>query len=359
MSYKSPLFRSGLELYAVAVELYATATKNPATRQRNCKVAILHLANAVELILKDTLLDLGQSIYKSPKETIGIWDAFRLHEQYGIDVPGKAHIELLIDDRNTIQHRFGFPDEQATFFYIDEVGKFLRHFLKDRYDLHFDDEIPNYLDSSYLPIIGVAATPKVRVTAMFKLSPSTAVVEAFKDLEEKLLCFYPGREGEIPLSLSRKLLPRILTALVEAKLLPAEALDKFEQLTRVRNAAVHGRGEEDWKPAIDLYLELLAKLEHATKNEFIYQSSPAEYSETASEIGASFALSWIQRAAPEGVRQLLLHAPSLPKELDAQLLQHAVQVLGLTTLDDSTRRALRTGFWKAVQASSLPPQQSP
>src|SRR5713226_7857076 len=183
MSYKSPLFTSALELYAHAVELYASG------RQRNFKFAILHLANAVELILKDAILDLGQSIYRPSKETIGIWEAFTLLEKHGVTIPGKPHIELLIDDRNTMQHRFGFPAEQPTFYYIDEVGKFLRQFLPDRYSLKFEDEIPNYLESTYLPLIGLAATAKAKINAMLELSPPTALLQAYKDLEHRLLSF--------------------------------------------------------------------------------------------------------------------------------------------------------------------------
>jgi hypothetical protein len=40
--------------------------------QRDRKFVILHLANAVELIFKDLMLDLGLSLYKNPKETVTI-----------------------------------------------------------------------------------------------------------------------------------------------------------------------------------------------------------------------------------------------------------------------------------------------
>lgn len=345
MSYKSPLFTGALELYAQAVELYASK------RQRNYKFAIMHLANAVELILKDALLDLGQSIYKHPKETIGIWDAFRLLDQHGVTVPRKPHIELLIDDRNTIQHRFGFPDDQPTFYYIDEVGKFLRQFLADRYGLNFGDEVPNYLDTKYLPLIGLAATPKAKITAMFELSPATAVVEAYRDLEGRLLSFTPGKEQELPPSLARKLLPRIIDALVKGKFLTDEGPQKFDQLAKARNAAAHGKPDQNWKQAIDLYLSFLPSLEEAAKNSFVYHSSPAEQIVGASEIGASFALSWIGRTAPDAIRESLSRAPALPKDLDAHLLKHASGVLGVEELDGPTRKALRAGFWKAIEAS--------
>ena len=104
MSDNSPLFMSSMELYAHAVELASTG------KSRDCRLTVLHLANAVELLLKDTILNSGHSIYKNPKETLTIWACFQELDGLGVVVPEKQYLELLIDDRNVIQHRFGSPD---------------------------------------------------------------------------------------------------------------------------------------------------------------------------------------------------------------------------------------------------------
>ena len=70
MGEKSPLFHSTIELLAHAIEHFAQNT------ERDRKLVVLHLANALELILKDKLLDLGQSVYKNPKETKSIYGIF-------------------------------------------------------------------------------------------------------------------------------------------------------------------------------------------------------------------------------------------------------------------------------------------
>ena len=70
MSDDSPLFVSSLELLAHATEIFAQ--KNP----KKYKFVILHLANSIELILKDFVIDLGFSIYNNSK-TIGIWECFK------------------------------------------------------------------------------------------------------------------------------------------------------------------------------------------------------------------------------------------------------------------------------------------
>ena len=66
MAIESPLFQSSMEL------LGHSFTHFNASEELDRKLVILHLANAVELILKDLVLDSGESIYKSPKETITI-----------------------------------------------------------------------------------------------------------------------------------------------------------------------------------------------------------------------------------------------------------------------------------------------
>src|SRR5438874_11151750 len=96
MSDKSPLFVSSLELIAHSTELFAQ--KQP----KKFKFVILHLANAVELILKDHVIDQGVSIYEPrTNRTIGIWDCINKLKDKGVNIPELPVIELLIDDRNT------------------------------------------------------------------------------------------------------------------------------------------------------------------------------------------------------------------------------------------------------------------
>ena len=123
MGYDSPLFQSALELFAHAIEHFNRGD------ERDRKFVILHLANAVELILKDFLLDLGESIYKNPKETVSIWEAIRKlkekeSEDEKIRIPSTNKIEILIDERNALQHRYGFPNEITTIFHMENTYNF-------------------------------------------------------------------------------------------------------------------------------------------------------------------------------------------------------------------------------------------
>lgn len=346
MSDKSPLFTSALELFAHAVELYA------GKRQRDLKFAILHLANAVELILKDALLDLGESIYRNPKETLNIWQAFEALNKHGIKVPGQQHIELLIDDRNAIQHRFGFPDERTTGYYLEEVRKFMREFLNEPYGLKFEHIIGDYLDSKYLPLIGLAGSPQDRVRALFDLSPATAIMEAFKDLEQRLMALSEAREEELPYYLARVHLTKIINELIKANYLPQDAAKKFETFTSARNAAAHGRGDFNWQQTLNLYHDFLKGVERAAKENFVYHW-PAPDIATAVEVGAAFAAAWLDGATAEDTRALLSKAPLLPKSFDARLLQYACKILNVQQLDEEVRKALRESFLKRVREGAL------
>ena len=140
MAYDSPLFQSSLELFGHAIEHFNWGS------EKDRKFVILHLANAVELIFKDLLLDLGESIYKNPKETITITSSIKtLTEEKGIQIPNLNKLELLIDERNSLQHRYGFPNELTSIFYMDAVYNFFKEFLKGNYDLDIDKILEDFV----------------------------------------------------------------------------------------------------------------------------------------------------------------------------------------------------------------------
>ena len=66
MAVESPLFQSSMELFGHSI------THFNGISELDRKLVILHISNSVELLLKDMILDSGESIYKNPKETITI-----------------------------------------------------------------------------------------------------------------------------------------------------------------------------------------------------------------------------------------------------------------------------------------------
>jgi len=138
MATESPLFQSSMELLAHATTHYVAGA------ELDRKLLILHLANSIELLLKDLVLDAGQSIYKNPKETITIHKALDILQEANVAVPFLNKLELLVDERNALQHRFGSPNELTGIFYMDICKEFFSKVLREHYDLTFDEVLDQF-----------------------------------------------------------------------------------------------------------------------------------------------------------------------------------------------------------------------
>lgn len=236
MSDKSPLFVSALELLAHATELYASG------HSKKFKFVILHLANSIELILKDCLVDHGISIYKNPKDTITIWGAFEELDKLGISIPEKPIIELLIDDRNTIQHRFGFPNAESVFYYLEQVVEFFNRFLDELYKVKLAEALTQHLSKENLALIGLVQDDYSHLRKLFQLSPEAAIVQAYTMVESKfrdLVQIDRFKNATHPMLLSDYMLVLIEQGRVNPDL--AKSLDRFRY---VRNLSAHGSANQ-------------------------------------------------------------------------------------------------------------------
>jgi hypothetical protein len=242
MSDKSPLFVSALELLAHAVELYASG------HSKKYKFVILHLANSVELVLKDCLIDHNISIYKNPKETITIWGAFEELDKLKIVIPEKPIIELLIDDRNTIQHRFGFPNAESVFYYLEQVVKFFNRFLDEQYKVKLSEALSPHLSKENLALIGLVPDDLSHLKDLFKISPQAAVVQAYAMIESKLLDLVQVKPKDPRHPLLAK---DSLRVLVEQGKVTPDILKVFDRFRDVRNLSAHGAAKEISKAEFD------------------------------------------------------------------------------------------------------------
>jgi len=106
------------------------------------KFALLHVDQAVELLLKEKVRSAGRSIYKNPKETISIWGAYEILEKdLGCKIPEKPDLELLHEERNSIQHKFANPSPQDAAFHVEKAVAFIRRFLKDELGVRIEDHV--------------------------------------------------------------------------------------------------------------------------------------------------------------------------------------------------------------------------
>ncbi|MGA3168137.1 MAG: hypothetical protein ABSF14_18695 [Terriglobia bacterium] len=112
------------------------------------KFALLHVDQAVELLLKERVRAGGKSIYKNPKETITIWGAYDiLADDLRVAIPERPDLELLHEERNNIQHKYANPSPEDAAFHIEKAMSFIRRFVNDELKLDIKLFVPSeYLD---------------------------------------------------------------------------------------------------------------------------------------------------------------------------------------------------------------------
>jgi len=134
----SPLIRSAFEVLEHG--LWHFLRSNTTT---DMKFALLHVDQAIELLLKQRVLAGGKSIYKNPKETISIWGAYDiLEKELNCKFPEKPNLELLHEERNNIQHKYANPSPDDAAFHVEHAMKFINRLVKDELKLDLADFLP-------------------------------------------------------------------------------------------------------------------------------------------------------------------------------------------------------------------------
>ena len=133
----SPLLRSAMETLDHGLWHFLRSETST-----DMKFALLHVDQAIELLLKEKVRSAGRSIYKNPKETISIWGAYEiLEKELGCKIPEKADLELLHEERNSIQHKYANPSPQDAAFHVEKAVAFIRRFLKDELGIRIEDHV--------------------------------------------------------------------------------------------------------------------------------------------------------------------------------------------------------------------------
>jgi len=135
----SPLLRSAFEVLEHGLWHFLRSDTST-----DMKFALLHVDQAIELLLKERVRAGGKSIYKNPKETVSIWGAYDiLEKELNCKIPEKPDLELLHEERNNIQHKYANPSPEDTAFHVDCAMKFICRFAKDELKLNIEEHIPS------------------------------------------------------------------------------------------------------------------------------------------------------------------------------------------------------------------------
>lgn len=137
----SPLIRSAFEVLEHGLFHYLRSNT-----VKDMKFALLHIDQAIELMLKERVRSGGKSISKpnNPKETISIWAAYEILEKdFKCKIPERPDLELLHEERNNIQHKYANPSAEDAAFHVSKAMKFIDRFVRDELKLTLSDYIPS------------------------------------------------------------------------------------------------------------------------------------------------------------------------------------------------------------------------
>jgi hypothetical protein len=146
----SPLLRSAFETLDHGLWHYFRSDTGT-----DMKFALLHVDQAVELLLKERVRSGGRSIYKNPKETISIYGAYEILTELKIAIPERPDLELLHEERNSIQHKYANPAPEDAGFHIVKAVEFITRFVRDELKL----DLKEFISSEYLDQLLPPAPP--------------------------------------------------------------------------------------------------------------------------------------------------------------------------------------------------------
>lgn len=216
------------------------------TRSRDWKMAVLSLAQTVELTVKAALIEANIPIYTKDGKTLVIHDALgQLAGHLGVErLPMHARIQLLVDERNSIQHKYGSVDDVTLDYHLDTVFQFLRDLLASQFDLDLDAWLREELDSEVLkklrfvrpaPAVAEEAPP---VEEPKELSATIEFISAFVGFEGVVRQVL--RNGGLDDSQMGSSLDLVMKALGNQAQPDRDLLKALPSIYRLRNRVIHG-----------------------------------------------------------------------------------------------------------------------
>ncbi|WP_052345703.1 hypothetical protein [Paucisalibacillus sp. EB02] len=179
---RSPLLISSMECIAHSTELISQKNKI------KYKFVILHLANAIELILKAKLIEEGKSIYINNKsQTLSVWETINQLSKIGVEIEERPIFELLFDDRNTLQHRFGYPNLDTVEYYFFNVISFFKRFLFEEFNTELQNELKIHLENRYYDYLGFEQDIFEYLNSVYNKTPTAAVLETYNEINKELI----------------------------------------------------------------------------------------------------------------------------------------------------------------------------
>jgi len=231
MNNLSPLVRSALDSFFHALDHDKIDT------EKDRRFTISHLDNAIELLLKEKVKLLGQSLWKKDKTTIGIYDCKNIFETQDtpIIIPEWPDIEDLHQIRNDIEHFGSTPTKSQNEFYVLKAKNFIQRFLKEELNIDAAEIEKEYKIEEKLPVIESEAILKDSENLYLMNKYDDALINGFIGLELKL------REISKPFIKDSEKYPfvQLLNQISKIGVLSREQIEMFENIWNFRNKIVH------------------------------------------------------------------------------------------------------------------------
>lgn len=228
----SPIVRHSLESFEHGIFHYLDST------ELGRKFALLHIDHSIELILKEKVVRLGQSIYRKDGKTIGIHEAYTALESGGVSIPEKPRLEDLHDFRNVVQHKGLTPDEHTTDFYVNEAYRFVKRFLHDELGI----ELEAYLPRSYVKAIeGIETEEEKAGSEINKRLSEAETIFAAGAYESAIVSAYIALERTVRNKVKDDRQPLIVLVrrLVDEGHISKDIQKRIMIVTDLRNRAAH------------------------------------------------------------------------------------------------------------------------
>jgi hypothetical protein len=235
MTVPAPMLRNSLELLGHAVEHYVGGSA------KDRRIAVQLLWQSCELAAKDVLVRENVPIVdNNGKFFSGRTCVAKVGEVWGMGTtPRLAEMDLLRDERNAIQHRYGTIDEYTMDYYMEIAFAFVSDVLSHQgLDLHdyLRRELQQEIWRACRFIQDEQEQKIARARSLTPTNPAAGLIEAFAALEAASL----GKalaHGTRPVS-TLDLLMKFGTSVADQGGLDKRALRGLGDVYRLRNDAV-------------------------------------------------------------------------------------------------------------------------
>lgn len=175
-------------------------------------------------------------------------------------------IELLIDERNALQHRFGSPNELTAIFYMNIAIDFFKEVLREHYDQDFDEVISQFVEENDLLAFQMRNPQNdselENLRNLAKVHSLGALLAAMTYLEKKTIEF--GESVGLEQELRRRPPWHIMSPSYLDRfgvVIPDDLARKMHETRKLRNMAAHGRGEPT-REDVDNAIKSIEEFEH-------------------------------------------------------------------------------------------------